>query len=418
MGGIYKKITSNDVSRIRSVLHEYVPIEAGHVWQSVDFPDNNNIKNVVTGMFQQVYDTNIAYSSANKLFDITLGVESSSDIFTSSYGYNSNYDIFGVGKRNIYKSLSLRLLGAGANGTTILFDEDGDFYSVTGGKYKEFIALSLSRLVYKDGIKKGSFKLSLAMNPYGFYSDGTHKPDDYFAWDGSTPSMSILEIRDENAETNYRKNSLVGDFAVLYAFQPSESPILAQPDVTGKQAVGLIFYNVGIVLLNPFLFAYKTSPTSPGLIKNFSTPSFFQMLYNCLSPYNNDPPLGLYSIVDLMRGHTDGGTPVCRDISIKDLADAFRTRIYSIQLQNTVELNSTIYFCRLNHNEFNYSSNPTYLNGSRIRVKNASIDAPVSYITGVGLYSEDGELLAVAKLSEPLRKSTDVDLTLRVRLDY
>ena len=51
-------------------------------------------------------------------------------------------------------------------------------------------------------------------------------------------------------------------------------------------------------------------------------------------------------------------------------------------------------------------------------LKIAALDQPVSYVTTVGLYSADNELLAVAKLSEPLKKTPDTELTLRVRLDY
>ena len=104
--------------------------------------------------------------------------------------------------------------------------------------------------------------------------------------------------------------------------------------------------------------------------------------------------------------------------SISGSADGLRNRIKNIQFNNTTELNSTIYFCRANHNEFNYSSNPTYVSGSKMRVKNVTSDSPVSYITSVGLYSADNELLAVAKLSEPLKKTPENELTLRVRLDY
>ena len=43
---------------------------------------------------------------------------------------------------------------------------------------------------------------------------------------------------------------------------------------------------------------------------------------------------------------------------------------------------------------------------------------PVSYITTVGLYNDANELLAVAKLSEPLKKTPDTEFTIRVRLDY
>ena len=68
--------------------------------------------------------------------------------------------------------------------------------------------------------------------------------------------------------------------------------------------------------------------------------------------------------------------------------------------------------------EFNYSSNPTYLSASKMKVKNERSDEPISYITTVGLYGANNELLAVAKLSEPLKKTPADEFTLRVRLDY
>ncbi len=97
--------------------------------------------------------------------------------------------------------------------------------------------------------------------------------------------------------------------------------------------------------------------------------------------------------------------------------------IYNLEFNNTTELNSTVYFCRANHNEFNYSSNPTYLSGtngaSEVVVKNGDpANPPVSYLTTIGLYSPDNELLAVAKLSEPLRNTPSNEATFRVRLDY
>ena len=53
-----------------------------------------------------------------------------------------------------------------------------------------------------------------------------------------------------------------------------------------------------------------------------------------------------------------------------------------------------------------------------MRVKNSSLDQPVSYITTVGLYSADNELLAVAKLSKPVLKSTSREALIKVRLDF
>jgi hypothetical protein len=105
--------------------------------------------------------------------------------------------------------------------------------------------------------------------------------------------------------------------------------------------------------------------------------------------------------------------------AISASADAFRHRLQNLQFNNTTEINSTVYFCRASHNKFNYSNNPTYLSSSAIRVKDLNRDnPPLAYITTVGLYNSDNELLAVAKLSEPLRKDPTNELTLRVRLDY
>ena len=104
--------------------------------------------------------------------------------------------------------------------------------------------------------------------------------------------------------------------------------------------------------------------------------------------------------------------------SITASCDALRHRVQNISFNNTTEINSTIYFCRVPHNKYNHSSNPTYLSSSTIRVKSVNTDTPIAYITTIGLYSSNNELLAVAKLSEPLRKDPTNELTLRVRLDY
>ena len=105
--------------------------------------------------------------------------------------------------------------------------------------------------------------------------------------------------------------------------------------------------------------------------------------------------------------------------SISGSADALRHRMQNLQFNNTTEINSTVYFCRMPHNKYNYSSNPTYLNSGQVRVKNGNRqNPPISYVTTIGLYNSQNELLAVAKLSEPLRKDPTNELTLRVRLDY
>ena len=104
--------------------------------------------------------------------------------------------------------------------------------------------------------------------------------------------------------------------------------------------------------------------------------------------------------------------------AISGNCDELRHRFENLSFNNTTELNSTVYFCRANNTDFNYSSNPTYLSSSQIVVKTDAQDVPISYVTAVGLYSADNELLAVAKLSEPLKKDPTTEFTVRVRLDY
>jgi hypothetical protein len=94
----------------------------------------------------------------------------------------------------------------------------------------------------------------------------------------------------------------------------------------------------------------------------------------------------------------------------------------SITFQNSTNINSTLIFCRSEADEFNYSSNPTFVDAnSRIVVVDPGqedVQQTFTFVTSVGLYDANDNLLAVAKLSRPVEKSPERDLTLRVRLDF
>lgn len=79
------------------------------------------------------------------------------------------------------------------------------------------------------------------------------------------------------------------------------------------------------------------------------------------------------------------------------------------------------YFVRISNNDFNYSTNPTYVTGSGTGFINNGrfTNEPVTYITSIGLYDRPGgDLLAVAKLSKPLQKSFNSELSITVKLEY
>ena len=87
--------------------------------------------------------------------------------------------------------------------------------------------------------------------------------------------------------------------------------------------------------------------------------------------------------------------------------------------QNSEEtLSSNFIFVRARNQDFNYSSNPSYISSSGELNHTEMIEDPKSYITAVGLYNDNNDLLAVAKLSRPLLKDSRREALLRIKLDF
>jgi hypothetical protein len=74
--------------------------------------------------------------------------------------------------------------------------------------------------------------------------------------------------------------------------------------------------------------------------------------------------------------------------------------------------------CVVGENEFNYSQNPTLQTGSFGDLKEFVKDEDFTpYITTIGLYNEANELLAVAKLGQPIKKTKNTDTTFVIKFD-
>ena len=65
--------------------------------------------------------------------------------------------------------------------------------------------------------------------------------------------------------------------------------------------------------------------------------------------------------------------------------------------------------------EYNYSSNKTSLNPE---TKETIFENPTTFITSVGLYNDEGDLLAVSKLSRPIRKDSSIRADIQIKLDF
>ena len=92
---------------------------------------------------------------------------------------------------------------------------------------------------------------------------------------------------------------------------------------------------------------------------------------------------------------------------------------YGFIARNSEKVTSTHYFVRVKNADYNFSNNPSYVTGSVGELSQTTfVNDPKTYITTVGLYNDNQELLAVAKLSQPLLKTFSREALIRVKLDF
>jgi len=145
---------------------------------------------------------------------------------------------------------------------------------------------------------------------------------------------------------------------------------------TGDGAYGLFYPDLGVILLN----AQKLDDDVADISTTRSTDTF-----------DNNPQ-------ELFNSLVQGAS--------------FRAR-------REEEISSTNFFCRINNKKFNFSSNPTFATASDGSLTQPTFfKDPQTFVTQVGLYNDDNELLAVAKLSKPLLNSYAREAIIKVKLDF
>jgi hypothetical protein len=105
-------------------------------------------------------------------------------------------------------------------------------------------------------------------------------------------------------------------------------------------------------------------------------------------------------------------------LNYRTLLDAMnRGGKFTANSQETIS--SDFIFVRARNAEFNYSENPSFISGSTGEVVyNSFINNPQTFPTTIGLYNDNNELLAVAKLSRPLLKDFTKEALIRLKLDF
>lgn len=176
---------------------------------------------------------------------------------------------------------------------------------------------------------------------------------------------------DDNASNIYLQR-VRGDFANL---------------ISGAVVSGLLYYQAGIAVLVPELFS-NTSSLATNLGNEWSG------------------TLGYESLV--VSG------------SFQNVLNGVRYRFDTLTFTNQSNLQASYYYCRMLNDEFNYSSNPSFVDvsGRIISTSGSTNYGPSTYVTKVALMDENNAIMAVGCLNLPVKKAPDSEQTICVRLDF
>lgn len=183
----------------------------------------------------------------------------------------------------------------------------------------------------------------------------------------------------------------VGNLAVNNAYDVMEGTIAG--GTIGSTYYGKVYPDYGIIVLNP-----QRTTNLVGFVAAANDARLSSA--NPFAPYTGSVTKYQYQHEGLVRAIS---------------GSMYRSSPFIARSVEKVK--SVNYFIRAFNNEFNYTNNPTMI-VSQSQILPAFRNKPTTYITTVGLYNPENELLAVAKLSRPLEKSADKEATIRVRLDF
>lgn len=261
----------------------------------------------------------------------------------------------------------------------VLGDENTDF-SFGDLEINNFYALSLSRGRFKGNILPGSLTLTLSGSMGNTETSGI------------SHSISLTDNSQIASTVNFNEAGRVfqllsGSAGTITTSQITDGGgTTYTAGFTPSGSYGLFLPDVGTLLLNPA--ALDLIPASGGI--NLGT-----------ERDSNEDDDNNNKLFDAINGTNQG-----------DFEKTFTAN-------SQEKLTSDFVFIRARNSEFNYSSNPSFISGSTGAVLyDDFINAPQTFITTVGLYNDSNELLAVAKLSKPLKKDFTKEALIRVKLDF
>lgn len=407
----FKEVLPSDIKVARSFLNQLVDVLQEDVSASVSrrkyqvFITGGVGPGVTSSLFQTVYDQDFTLQTANAIFDMTMGLYPEGDTVASSQtGVDAaGKELFPSSslmmreKMDVYREFAQQLLGDADSVFTAPLDS-----SDSANEIDVALFVCFKRLFARDSIKRETFAMrffqtaSIINNVAGTGPAETNRNSVPNLYITSTSGSAIYT--DVGAATNK-----------LTTFGGQVGNVVDSANTSRN--VGLIFYDRGVLVLD--------------LKKTTSGSQFMSGSMDAMAPLGTQ-------VLGASGSQTQFLSKFIPDFVVSASIDNVIDHIAACRLgsgsqtamtfQNTTNINSTLIFCRASADEFNYSSNPTFTDSTNrivvIDVGQEDTQQSFTYVTSIGLYDANDNLLAVAKLSRPVLKNPERDLTLRVRLDF
>ena len=280
--------------------------------------------------------------------------------------------------RAVYSQYRLLLLEPGD--TSFTFDAGR-----TNRSSDQIYIINLNRGALKEKLDPGNWQLSLARLSGSFYANNVHTGSNVKVAQGTGALAGLITLIDDSGDA---LESLRGNSGAVYNVV-SGSITQGVFNASAPVYYGLVYPDLGILVLDANMLDKSASFNS---VTGSDIPG--------------DNAFKLFTAIS-------GAFVTSRaNYAINEGFESFNAR-------NAETVTSTHYFVRIKNGEYNFSNNPTFTTGSLGEFRQPTfVGDPKTYITTVGMYNDRQELLAVAKLSQPIQKSFEKEALVKVKLDF
>lgn len=401
----FKELTANDFKVRRSFLDQVVDV----IQEDISGSDTRQRFQVfVTGgvgpgvtssLFHTVYDQAFTAQTANPVLDITIGLYATSSIVDSA---KSGEDANG---KFLFPSQSMmmreKIFMYQQHAQKLLGDANAQFVAPFGSsnasdEIDAALFLNFKRLFHRDQIKRETFIM-------GFYQTGTLTT-------GGPTDAANLESNSGSVQGFHIYTDIGASVNKEVTFGGQVSDIVDASNTS--RTVGLLFNDAGLAVLD--------------LNKVVQSDQIMSGVIDAMKAGTTA------TNTDAGHGQTILDAPFIPNFltsaSIDDIVDHIASTRFgsgtlsSMVFENITNINSTLIFTRLGADEFNYSSNPTYVDDDDriVVIDEGQEETQKSFtmITTLGFFDGNDNLLAVAKFSRPIEKNDERDVTYTTRLDF